>query len=445
MDVLIKVAQLIVCLSLLVIVHEFGHFIFAKIFKTRVEKFYLFFNPWFSLFKFRIGETEYGMGWIPFGGYVKIAGMIDESMDKEQMKQPPKPYEFRSKPAWQRLLIMVGGVLMNILTAFIIYVGLSYTYGESYIANKDVKDGYVFSELAHEMGFRDGDKVLNIDGVSYDNESYSQIPYSMIIDDVDYVEVEREGEKIKIKIDKKFIPRMLEKGAWILDLRMPFVVDSVVNGSAAHLGGIVKGDSLIAFNGVPMKYRDQYTAAFKEHAGDTVELTLLRDSANMTITKVRHVIVPDSAIIGVLSAYRYYDYKITEKKYSFWEAIPAGMHRAGEQMSSYVKQLKMIFTPETEAYKSVGSVVAMGNFFPSTWNWLHFWNITALFSVMLAVMNILPIPALDGGHVVFLLYEVITRRKPSDRFMEIAQTIGMFLLLALMVLALGNDIFRLFQ
>lgn len=444
MDIVIKVLQLILCLSLLVLVHELGHFLFAKLFKVRVNKFYLFFNPWFSLVKFKIGETEYGIGWIPFGGYVSIAGMIDESMDTEQMKEPPKPYELRSKPAWQRLLIMLGGVMMNVLLAFIIYAGISYKYGEQYIHNADARYGYQFSVLAQEMGFRNGDRIISIDGIAPDN--YRNIPTALIFDNVQYVEIERDGQQMKIRMDERFIPRLLKETAF-LELRIPLVVSEVVPGGGAEKAGILPGDSLISANGEKL-FTDQYAEIFSAFKGDTVRIEVGRDSAGITIHKTFPVLVSDSAKIGVVAdiSGKFSDfYPLTTHRYTFWESIPQGIKGTGAMLGNYVKQLKLIISPKTEAYKSVGSIISIGNVFPAHWDWLAFWHITALISIMLAVVNLLPIPGLDGGHVLFVLYEMITRRKPSDKFMEYAQMVGMFLLICIMVLALGNDIYRLFK
>lgn len=444
MDILVRVLQLILSLSILVVVHEFGHFMFAKMFGARVEKFYLFFNPYFSLFKKKIGETVYGIGWVPFGGYVKISGMIDESMDTEQMKQPPQPWEFRSKPAWQRLLIMVGGVMMNIVLAFVIYVGLSYNYGESYIAASDVKNGYAYSELAQEIGFRNGDRIISVNGKSFEGENYSDIIAEIIFSGTSDVVVERDGKRMDIAITEEFTPRILKSTEPLLSLRIPFAIDSVLDGSAAHNAGLMKGDSLLSVNGERMVYRDEFISAFTSSVGDSLTIGLLRDSCGTSMLKEVSMVIPEDGRIGVFSTIDITQYyPITVKKYSFLESIPQGFKRASDEIDNYIKQLKLIFTPQTEAYKSVGSVISMGKFFPTEWDWLRFWNITALFSIMLAVLNILPIPALDGGHVVFLLYEVITRRKPSDRFMNIAQTIGMLLLFALIILTLGNDILKL--
>lgn len=439
MEILIKALQFILSLSILVVLHEFGHFFFAKLFKIRVEKFYLFFNPGFSLFKFKLGETEYGMGWVPFGGYVKISGMVDESMDTEQMKQPAQDYEFRSKPAWQRLLVMTGGVIMNIITAIIIYICLSFNYGTNYVDNNDVKDGYAFSELAQEIGFRNGDKIISVDGKTYGN--FMQIVQDIIITTPQYVEVDRNGETVKIIMDESYIPRLLAEKDF-MNLRFPMVVYSTIDSLNAKKYGIMAGDSLYAANGINLSYQDQFADFFTEHAGEDVLISLVRDGEKVDL----NVLLDNSGTIGV-----YIDkergmnmYKITYKKYSLTESIPEGFRRAKNMVTSYIDQMKLVFNPKTEAYKSVGSVISMGKIFSPVWDWAHFWNLTALYSVVLAVMNILPIPALDGGHVMFLLYEVVTRRSPNEKFLEYAQMVGMFLLLALIILALGNDIYKLF-
>ncbi|MFI3322658.1 MAG: RIP metalloprotease RseP [Rikenellaceae bacterium] len=444
MDALIQAAQLILSLSLLVVIHEFGHFMFAKLFGARVEKFYLFFNPWFSLFKYprnaREDQTEYGIGWIPFGGYVKISGMIDESMDKEAMKEEPKPYEFRSKPAWQRLLIMIGGVMMNLILAIVIYSGISYTTGTSYISNSDIKDGYMYSETAKEMGFKDGDKIVSVGEEVFDN--YRQIPMAILFNDAEYVKIERNGEQKKIYIDKSLFPAFLEKGNFILELRLPIVIDSVLNESSAATAGLARGDKIVAIDSTRVRYFDQLKPILEPKAGEIIAVTIDRDGQQLT----KELSLSSDGTMGFyhssdITGY----YPIKTVKYTLLQSIPQGVKLAISQVDNYLKQMKLIFTPETKAYKAVGSVVSMGSMFDSTWNWLHFWTITAFLSVILAVMNILPIPALDGGHVLFLIYEVVTRRKPSDKFMEYAQTAGMILLIGVMILALGNDIFKLFQ
>lgn len=440
MEVLIKALQFILSLSILVVLHEFGHFFFAKLFKIRVEKFYLFFNPYFSLFKFKIGETEYGMGWIPFGGYVKISGMIDESMDTDAMSQAPQNYEFRSKPAWQRLLVMTGGVLMNVLAAIVIYISLSFSYGSSYIDNKDVEFGYAYSELAKEIGFRDGDKVISVDGNEYGN--YQTMLHDVIITAPEYVEVERKGELIKIFINEDYVSKILKEGQSFITLRMPMVVSEPIDDSIAIKGGILAGDSIVAGNGVLMYFQDEYARFFIDNADKIVTLTVVRDGEKKDLT----LQLDDSGKVGLIidSVRGMAIYKIISIDYTFFEAIPEGLNRAGDMLSSYIDQMKLVFTPSTEAYKSVGSVISMGKIFSPVWDWSHFWNLTALYSVVLAVMNILPIPALDGGHVLFLLYEVVTRRTPNEKFLEYAQMFGMLLLLTLIVLALGNDIYKLF-
>lgn len=444
MDTVIKILQFIVSLSLLVIIHEFGHFLFARLFKTRVEKFYLFFDPWFSLFKFKKGDTEYGIGWVPFGGYVKISGMIDESMDTEQMKSPPQPYEFRAKPAWQRLLIMVGGVVMNVVFALIIYIGMSYKWGETVLENKDIVYGYTFNSLGQEMGFRNGDRIVDIDGKPA--TEYLDVLKSILISQPEYVTVDRNGQEIRIDITDESINRLLQSAdsTSLLMPRIPFVVGSVVSGSGAAQAGLHPGDSLISYNGTPMTFFDQYSSAFHAAPGDTVTLGLVRKTDGITKITTLPVKVSAEGTIGVYP--RTIDSMLTfsTHNYSLLESIPAGFKRTGAEISSYIDQIKLLFNPKTEAYKSLGGVITMGSIFPTEWDWQRFWSITAFLSIILAVMNILPIPALDGGHVLFLLVEVITRRKPSDKFLEYAQIVGMFIIFALMIFATGNDIYRFF-
>ena len=441
MEILIKILQFILSFSLLVIIHELGHFTFAKIFKTRVEKFYLFFNPWFSLFKFKKGETEYGVGWIPFGGYVKISGMIDESMDTEQMKQPAKPYEFRAKPAWQRLLIMVGGVLMNVLLAVAIYIGISFAWGETYLANKDVEYGYTFNELGREIGFENGDKVIDIAGKPLEN-AMMLLP-SIVFDQAPYVTVERDGARRRIEIPEEAMARLIESRNFALP-RIPFVVGEVTAGSEAAKAGIRSGDTFVSIDGEPIRYYDQYGEVFEARKGDTVRLSLMRDSAGITRLMTLPVKISPEGTVDTYPARLDKILKLSSHDYTFWQAVPAGIKRTGSEIGSYFKQIKLIFTPKTEAYKSVGGILAIGNIFPDYWSWEEFWHITAFLSIMLAVINILPIPALDGGHVLFLLVEVVTRRKPSDKFLERAQIAGLLILLALLVFANGNDIYRFF-
>lgn len=439
MEILIKTLQFILSLSLLVMIHEGGHFLFAKMFGIRVEKFYLFFNPKFSVFKFKIGETEYGMGWIPFGGYVKLSGMMDESVDKEQMKLPPKDYEFRSKPAWQRLLVMIGGVLMNILTAFIIYICMSFNYGEQYIKNEDVRYGYEFSELGQQIGFENGDKIISVDGKTFDN--YMKVREAIIISNPKEVLVERNGEQVNVVMDEKNIEPLLKD--YLFQIRNVYVVDSVMAGSGAAEGGLLKGDSLIGIDGVAMVFGDEFKTVFQRNKDSVLMIDVVRDSAGVKVAKALPVKVSNEGMVGIFSdAIR--GMQVTEVKYNFFQSIGNGVERTFGMVSSYVDQMKLVFNPSTGAYKQIGSVISMGSVFAPQWDWFRFWNMTALFSVILAVMNILPIPALDGGHVVFLIYEVIARRQPNEKFMEYMQIAGMVLLFALMAFALGNDILRLF-
>ena len=441
MDILIKLLQFILSLSLLVIVHEFGHFLFARIFKTRVEKFYLFFNPWFSLFKFRKGETEYGIGWIPFGGYVKISGMIDESMDTEQMKQPVQPYEFRAKPAWQRLLIMVGGVVMNIVLALLIYIGMSWAWGKTYLDNRNVKYGYAYGELAKRIGFRDGDRIVDINGKPLDDAA--KLLPTIVFDQAEYVTVERDGKQERIGIPAEAMAELLNC-ADFAEPRIPFVVGRAVEGGEAAKAGFMAGDTLVSLNGEPMRYFDQYRRAFGQFKGDTVHVSVMRDSAGITKLLTLPVRVSDDGLIGVELTPPDRLLSLSTRNYTFWQAIPAGVRRTGEEIGSYAKQIKLMFTPETEAYKSLGGLIAIGSIFPDHWSWIQFWHITAFLSIVLAIMNILPIPALDGGHVLFLLVEVVTGRRPSDKFLERAQMAGLMILLALLIFANGNDIYRFF-
>lgn len=441
MEILTKILQLILSLSLLVLIHEFGHYIFARIFKCRVDKFYLFFNPWFSIFKKKIGDTEYGIGWLPLGGYCKIAGMVDESMDKEQMAEPAKPWEYRSKPAWQRLLIIVGGVLMNFLLAIIIYIGMTFAWGDSYVKTADVNTGFSFSTEAHKLGFRNGDRIISIDGESVAQDNYRKIHQTIILSSNRQVEIERNGERQIIKISDDQVKNILN-AANLIELRMPFVLSMVEDGSAAQRAGLMVGDSIVAVDSVNIAYFDESVKIFADNASKTVNLTLVRNGEMMTLP----VEVNDKGKIGVgLNNNIANQYKISSTDYTLLQSIPKGVERGVDQVDNYLKQLKLIASPETEAYKSVGGFITMGKIFPSEWDWYSFWSITALLSIMLAVINILPIPALDGGHMVFLIYEIVTRRAPSERFMEIAQYVGFFLLLALLIYANGSDVLRLFS
>jgi regulator of sigma E protease len=442
MDIFIKLSQFLLSLSLLIILHELGHFIPAKLFKTRVEKFYLFFDVKYSLIKKKIGETEYGIGWLPLGGYVKISGMIDESMDKEQMALPPEPWEFRSKPAYQRLIIMLGGVTVNFILAFIIYIGMAFAYGDTYIANSDFQDGVLIENQAMlNAGFKTGDKIISVDGqkiAKYDNDTNMKIIMAKT------VLIERNGSQQEIQMPIDFIDQLskFEKST-IVGIRMPFVIAGVSEGSVNT--ALESKDLVIALNGQKTKYLDEVTTILDNNKGKTISATVLRDQKETQIP----VTVDKEGMLGVglgrlsiSNLERLGYYKVSKEEFSFMESIPVGVTRGTDQLVGYGKQLKMIFSPSTGAYKQVGGFKAIFDIFPSSWDWEHFWTITALLSIMLGVMNLLPIPALDGGHVMFLLYEIISGKKPSDKFLENAQMVGFVLLITLLLFANGNDIYK---
>lgn len=442
MDIVIKLSQFLLSLSLLIILHELGHFIPAKLFKTRVEKFYLFFDVKYSLLKKKIGETEYGIGWLPLGGYVKISGMIDESMDKEQMALPPQPWEFRSKPAWQRLIIMLGGVTVNFILAFIIYIGMAFAYGDTYIANSDLKDGvFVENPAMIKAGFKTGDKLVSIDGKKVENYDNS---LNMNIIMAKQVLIERNGQQQTISIPNDFVDQLSkeEKGL-LVGIRIPFAIGKVNDTSPNQ--NLKPKDLILSLNGEKVKYFDEAKAILANNKGKTISAVVLRD---LKETPISLKVTPEGTLdvyagaLDMKSLEKLGYYKISTKNYSFFESIPVGLEKGKDQLVGYGKQLKMIFNPETKAYKQVGGFAAIFNIFPSSWSWETFWSITALLSIMLGVMNLLPIPALDGGHVMFLLYEIISGRKPSDKFLENAQMVGFVLLIALLLFANGNDIYK---
>ena len=492
MTILIKVLQFFLSLSILIFVHELGHFLAAKAFKTRVEKFYLFFDWGFSLFrckkvngkwrfKFfaknepekytateyrdaagkkqtkyepidlstlpeddwrRSDETEYGIGWFPLGGYNKISGMIDESMDKSAMQQPPQPWEFRSKPAWQRFIIMIAGVTMNVLLAFVIYIGLLTKEGEQYLPTEEVnKYGISVDSLAYEFGLRDGDKILAVDGQYI--EKFNDIPMQIILEKAKTIEVERNGKDTLINLPDDAVTKLLSKqDANFINYRFPFVVEKVMDNSAAQAGGLKEGDVIIGINDIQTPYYQDFTKNIKQYKNQDVNIKVMR--GRDTTVLVMHL--PEEAVIGAYCKTYLPDYyEIETIDYTFWQAIPAGFSKTFAELGDYWKQVKLIFSPKTKAYESVGGFISIGKIFPDQWIWSIFWRMTAFLSIALAVMNILPIPALDGGHILFLLVEIVTRRKPSDKFMEVAETIGLILVLALVILANGNDIIRLFR
>lgn len=460
MVVLLKIIQVILALSLLVLFHEFGHYSFSKLFKTRVEKFYLFFNPRISLVKFKRFDgkwhckffspnedpawdahpenTEYGIGWLPFGGYCKIAGMIDESMDTEAMKLPPQPYEFRTKKAWQRFFIMFGGVLFNFILAIILYAAVLGTWGEEYLRNEDATYGIAVNDLSYEIGFRDGDRILAFDGEPVEN--FANLQVDLLRSQAREATVLRGSDTLTIPIDPVYLPAMLNTPG-MFDLAFPFVVKEVSPDSPNAGSGLASGDALVGIDGKPMFIVQQIQKELRQHRDTQVTASVRRDADAFELP----LQVDTAGHIGVLldtDPSRYFN--VTTRDYNLLSAIPAGARKTWTTIKGYVQELGLIFSPKTKAYKSVGSFIAIGRIFPDTWDWYRFWTLCALLSIMLGVMNLLPIPALDGGHILFLLFEMLTGRRPSDKFMEVAQWIGMALLLMLMVLAFGNDIRSLF-
>jgi regulator of sigma E protease len=440
MTILIKILQFLMSLSILVIIHEFGHFVLAKLFKTRVEKFFLFFDPWFAIFKVKRGETEYGIGWLPLGGYVKISGMIDESLDREQLKQPPQPWEFRSKTSWQRLLIMTGGVFFNFVSAILIYVFVLFAWGETYLPTASVKYGIVTDSVGFSMGLRNGDKILSVDNQHIDN--FYQITPDIILNSRKTIQVDRNGELINIEIPKDYVKKALKSKGQI-DARTPFkpfIIEAFGKNSPAKAEGVMKGDEIIGVDSLKFTYFDEFQRYLADNKNQKIFLNILRNGNNITIG-----VKPDQT--GKLQVGRTYVpfFEFKTIKYGFLKSFPAGIKKGMKTIADYLKQFKLLFSKNTKAYESLGGFITIGKIFPGVWDWGAFWNLTAFLSIILAVMNILPIPALDGGHVMFLLFEVITGRKPSDKFLEYAQIAGMVILLSLLIFANGNDILRLIR
>ena len=443
--IIIKTIQFFLSLSILIVLHELGHFIPAKYFKTRVEKFYLFFDVKFALFKKKIGETEYGIGWLPLGGYVKISGMIDESMDKEAMAEEPKEWEFRSKPAWQRLIIMLGGVTVNFVLAVIIFIGLAFTYGEQYISNDGLKDGVWVTDtnLGDALGIKTGDRFVTIDGKEVEN--LQTIPYELVYGEK--FTIERDGNKIEKEVPVDFIETISanKENARFISQRSPFIINSVPKNSPNSTTGFEKGDALIEIEGAAVEYLDQVSPYLEENKGKTVNVVVKRNGTNVPLQAK----ISDEGKLGVSLGFDTMEeyaekgyFKVKTLNYTFLESIPAGWNKGVKTLTDYIKGMKKIFNPDTGAYKEVGGFAAIGGMFPDTWNWPAFWATTAFISIILAFMNILPIPALDGGHVMFLLYEMVTGRKPSDKFLEYAQITGFFILIALLLFANGNDLYK---
>lgn len=438
---LVKALQLILSLSILVLVHEFGHFIFARIFKVRVEKFYLFFDPWFSIFKFKPknSDTEYGVGWLPLGGYCKISGMIDESMDKEAMAQPPKPYEFRSKPAGQRLMIMVAGVLFNFLLALFIYSMVLFTWGDTFLPLKNVKAGMDYSETFHNVGFQDGDILLKADDTEL--ERFGEDCFRRVLN-AQTVTVLRGGVETVIPIPEDMAQRVMRDKKGFASYRFPMVVRELgkteSGESPAAVAGLQPGDSIVSINGIVTPSFYEVGEVLAQNKDKDVLVGFYRAGIPQTLT----LHTDTAGKMGIYSVSPFDMYQTVTRKYGFFESFPAGVMLGVNTLKGYVSDMKYVFTKEGAS--SLGGFGTIGSLFPAEWNWHSFWMKTAFLSIILAFMNILPIPALDGGHVMFLLYEVIARRKPSDKFLEYAQVTGMFLLFALLIYANGNDIFRFF-
>lgn len=445
----LQVAQLLLALSILIILHEFGHYITARWFKCRVEKFFLFFDPWFALVKKKIGETVYGIGWLPLGGYVKISGMIDESMDKEQLKQPPKEWEFRSKPAWQRLIIMLGGIIMNVLVAFVIYAFILMIWGEKKIPTASMKYGvHVADSTLYKIGIRNGDKIISVDNEAIDD--YDKLRRKILLGSS--MTIERDGRTVELNLPVDLIGQLVvnrnKNMAGFVEPRTPSVAFYIPDTAKIYKAGLRKNDEIIGVDSTRVQYFDELQNVLKDKKNQNISLTVKRNGQDTSFPAQ-----VDSS--GKLGFYPYggggNDFeqmdslgwlKLNVTKYSFFAAFPAGVRKAGEELSFYIDQFKKILNPKTGGYKGLGGFKAIGSIFPKTgWNWEAFWTITAFLSIVLAFMNLLPIPALDGGHVMFTLYEMITRRKPSDKFLEYAQMVGMALLLALMLYANGNDWF----
>jgi len=438
----LQAGQLILSLSILVVMHELGHFIPAKIFKCRVEKFYLFFDPWFALFKKKAGGTEYGIGWLPLGGYVKISGMVDESMDKEQMKQPAQDWEFRSKPAWQRLIIMMGGVTVNVLLAFVIYAMILFTWGETKLPVKNISNGiWTIDSVSMNLGLKTGDKILAVNNKPV--EYFEDLNAQLLLGET--ITVERDGQQQNIVIPVNFIEQIVEKGkrSLLVFPRIPAIVAEMPDTSEALKAGLKVKDRIAGINGKDVKYFDEIKPLLLASSGDTIKIKVIRDE------KPVEFLTPVSSdgsigffpmLPGMDDLRQMKEYEFEIKSYGFFASFPAGVSKAIEKLNFYVQQFKKILNPSTGAYKGIGGFKSMGSIFPKyEWNWEAFWNITAFFSIVLAFMNLLPIPALDGGHVVFTLYEMLTGRKPSEKFLEYAQIVGMVILFGLIIYANGND------
>ena len=435
----VKAGQLILSLSILVVLHELGHFLPAKWFKCRVEKFYLFFDPWFALVKKKIGETEYGIGWLPLGGYVKISGMIDESMDKEQMKQPPQPWEFRSKPAWQRLIIMIGGVTVNLLLGFFIFSMILFTWGEDYLPAKNLTYGVYVDSLGEKIGIQNGDHIVSVNGREVEN--FNKLSGDFILNEAQTIQVQRKGQLLDLKVPEGSIRTLINrKGDPLARPAFPAVVDSVFEKAKFTQDKLQHNDTIIALNGTPVTSYAQFQDEVSQLKDQEIRIMVTRPTGDTVEVKA---LTDKNAKIGFASVTGDKFLKVEHRDFTFLESLPAGVAKGWETLIMNLKNFKLLFTSkEVKASESLGSFISIGNMFGEQWDWERFWSMTALLSIVLAFMNILPIPALDGGHVIFTLYEMISGRKPGEKFMEYAQMVGMVLLLLLMAYALGLDFWR---
>ena len=443
MDILIKVGQLVLSLSILIVLHEFGHFLPARLFGTRVEKFYLFFDPGFSLFKKKIGETEYGIGWLPLGGYVKISGMIDESFDKEQMAQEPQPWEFRSKPAWQRLIIMLGGVTVNFVLGFFIYAMVLFGYGEEYYPAENITAGIAVDSLGQEIGLRNGDKIISVGNVPFERFSDRVVLREIAINNAREIQVTRNEQPTTVDIDPKWVDlltRYENKGARLFAPRMPFVIGGVAEGGPADKAGLAVEDKIVSVDGQPTAYFDEFGDAIRDKKGQAIVLGVQKKDSEV-VTDVP-LTLTEEGTIQVNAAGPDYFYETERQEFTLAESIPAGIDQGVSFLGDQFKAFGQMFAGKIKVTESLGGFASIGGMFGTTWNWERFWYMTASLSLILAFMNLLPIPALDGGHVMFLLYEVVSGRKPSDGFMEKATMVGFVIVLGLVLLANGLDVWR---
>ena len=436
-----KTAQFILSFSIIVVLHELGHFIPARLFGARVEKFYLFFNPGFSLWKKKIGDTEYGLGWIPFGGYVKIAGMIDESMDKEQLNKAPESYELRSKPAYQRLIVMLGGVIVNVILAIVIFIGIAWFWGDEFLPAKNLSYGIHPTEISKKMGLKDGDIIMSLD--QKELKDFFELESKIVLEDAKTIQVKRGDSVLSLAIPATVASELSNANnttAFVLPL-FPVIVDSIGKSAVMVEGNFQKNDTLLSINGQSVKYQHEFIEVKKKYSDSLVTVIAKRGMDTVTI----RTLINNKAQLGLFVKLPMQLFKTVHQEYSFAEAIPTGIQRCFTTLDNYVTGIKQIFTGKVNPNDSLGSLISIGNTFPSQWDWERFWTLTAVFSIVLGFMNVLPIPALDGGHALFILFEMITGRKPSDKFMEYAQIAGMILMFGLMFYALGLDFWRLFK